>query len=109
MLADLGCKKCKPDPAVFYIYANKDISILVIHFNDCTMRGSFDNLIQSYTLKIKSKYDLTDLKPIYWLPSIKITQDRENCTISLSQLSYIDSLLRRLILHASDLSQHLWT
>ena len=47
------------------------------------------------TILIKSKYDLTDLGPIHWLLSIKITWDRENRTISLSQLSYIDSLLRQ--------------
>ena len=54
-----------------------------------------DNCIQSYRLKIKLKYNLTDLGPIHWLLSIKITQDHESCTISLSQLSYIDSCLKQ--------------
>ena len=93
MLAELGFKKCEADQAVFYIHAGKDILILAIHNDDCTMTGSSDDLIQSYKLKIKSKYDLTDLGPIHWLLGIKITQDHENRTISFSQ-SYIDSLLR---------------
>ena len=95
MLADLGFKKCEADPAIFYIHAGKDILILAIHVDDCTITGSSDDLIQNYKLKIKSKYDLTDLGPIHWLLGIKITRDRENRTIALSQSSYIDSLLRR--------------
>ena len=93
-LAKLGFKKCEANQAVFYIQAGKDILILAIHVNDCTMTGSSDDLIQSDKLKIKSKYDLTDLGPIHWLLSIKITQDCENCTILLSQSSYINSVLR---------------
>ena len=93
-LAKLGFKKCEADHTVFYIHAGKDILILAIHVDDCTMTGSSDDLIQSYKLKIKLKYDLTDLGPIHWLLGIKITRDCENRTIPLSQLSYIDSLVR---------------
>ena len=89
-LAELGFKKCEADQAVFYIHTGKDILILATHVDDCTMTGSSDDLIQSYKLKIKLKYDLTDLGPIHWLLSIMITRDRENCTISLSQSSYSD-------------------
>ena len=71
------------------------------------MSGSSDDLIQNYKLKIKSKYNLMDLGPINWLLSIKITWDCENCTISLFQSSYIESLLRQF--KFTDLSQHLWT
>ena len=67
MFTDLEFKKCKANPAVLYIHASKDILILVIHIDDCTMTGSSNDLIQSYKLKIKLKYDLTDLRPILWL------------------------------------------
>ena len=94
-LADLELKKCEPDPAVFYIHTCKNISILAIHIDDCTMTGPSDDLIQNYKLKIKLRYDLTDIGPIDWLLSIKITWDCENHAISLSQSSYINSLLGR--------------
>ena len=93
-LADLGFKECEANPALFYIPTGKNILILAI-YNDCAMTGSSDDLIQNYKLKIKSKYDFTDLRPIHWLDGIKITWDHENHTISLSQSSYIDSLLRQ--------------
>ena len=52
-------------------------------------------LIQKYKDKLKRKYSLTDLGPANWLLGIKITRDLEAQTISLSHLSYIDSILTR--------------
>ena len=107
-LAELGFKKCEADQAVFFIHARKVILILAIHVDDCTMTGSSDDLIQNYKLKIKSKYDLTDLGPIHWLLGLKITRDCENSTISLSQSSFPNHpisthSLGDLILQTSDL------
>ena len=44
MLAELGFKKCEANQAVFYIHASKDILILAIHVDDCTMTGSYSKL-----------------------------------------------------------------
>jgi len=38
---------------------------------------------------------MTDLGPVNWLLEIKVTRDFEVCTLSLSQTSYIDSILQR--------------
>jgi len=38
---------------------------------------------------------MTDLGPISWLLGIKVTRDRKNHTITLSQQSYVDSILAR--------------
>ena len=45
-LTELGFKRCEADQAVFYIHAGKDILILAIHVDDCTMTGFSDDLIQ---------------------------------------------------------------
>jgi hypothetical protein len=94
-LANIGFKKSEADPAVFYIHSDTHIIILAIHVDDCTITGSSTALIHHYKAQIKSKYEFTDLGPINWLLGIKITRDRENRTISLSQSSYIDSILAR--------------
>ena len=44
---------------------------------------------------MKAKYSLTDLGPANWLLGIKITRNLEASTIVLSQLSYIESILRQ--------------
>ena len=78
---------------MFYIRTGNSIAILACHVDDCTITGSSKELIQLYKDKLKNKYSLTDLGAANWLLGIKITRNLKACTISLSQLSYIDSIL----------------
>lgn len=94
-LADLGFKKSEADPAVFYIHQGTNIIILACHVDDCTIAGSSQELVQSYKEKLKNKYSLTDLGAANWLLGVKITRDLEARTLSLSQSSYINSILTR--------------
>jgi hypothetical protein len=52
-------------------------------------------LIQNYKAKLKERYSLMDLGPANWLLGIKITRDLKVWMISLSQSSYINSILTR--------------
>ena len=63
---------------------------MAIHVDDCTITGNNRVLLNEIKHKIKSRYSLG---PINWLLGIKITQDQAAQTISLSQESYIDSIL----------------
>ena len=94
-LADIGFNRSEADPAVFYARKDNNITILACHVDDCTITGSSQVLIQNYKDKLKEKYSLTDLGPANWLLEIKITRNLEARTISLSQSSYIDSILTR--------------
>ena len=94
-LADLGLKRSEADQAVFYAHIGKEIIILAIHVDDCTITGSSHSLIQQYKLRINSKYSMTDLGPVNWLLGTKVTRDLTARTLSLSQTSYIDSILQR--------------
>ena len=72
-----------------------NIVILAFHVDDCTIVGNTQELIQSYKDKLKNKYLLTDLGTANWLLGVKITRNLEARTLSLSQSSYIDSILTR--------------
>jgi transposase InsO family protein len=94
-LADLGFRASTADPGVFLAKIDKHILILAIHVDDCILTGSSPKLIADYKDKFNSRYTLTDLGPIHWFLGIKITRNRSARTISLSQTSYIDSILTR--------------
>lgn len=94
-LADLGFKKSEADPAVFYIHENISIIILAIHVDNCTITGSNRKILDYYKAKIETRYKLKDLGPVNWLLGIKITRNLTERTISLSQTSYINSILAR--------------
>ena len=83
------------DPGVFYIRIGEHILILAVHVDDCMFTGSCSKLIARYKQELNACYALTDLGPIHWLLGIKITRDRAARTISLSQSSFIDSILSR--------------
>lgn len=92
-LDNIGFKQTDTNPAVFYAHNNNNIAILCCHVNDCMITGNSQQLIQGYKDKLKQKYSLTDLGPANWLLGIKINRDLERQTISLSRLSYINSIL----------------
>jgi hypothetical protein len=80
-LADLACTA---DPGVFLVKPEGQLLILAIHVDDCILTGSSPELISQFKSKLTDCYALT---------GIKITLDRSARTISLSQTSYIDSIV----------------
>jgi transposase InsO family protein len=94
-LTDLGFCASSADPGVFLAKPEGQLLILAIHVDDCILTGSSPELIAQYKSKLNDCYALTDLGPIHWLLGIKITRDRPARTISLSQTSYIDSIISR--------------
>ena len=95
-LADLGFCATAADPGVFLAKPDGNhLLILAIHVDDCILTGDSPELISQYKSKLNDCYALTDLGPIHWLLGIKITRDRSAHTISLSQTSYIDSIVSR--------------
>jgi hypothetical protein len=92
-LADLAFRTSQADPGVFYACVEDHVLVLAIHVNDCIFTGDSAKLIAEYKEKLNKVYALTDLGPVHWLLGIKITHNRNNRTISLSQKQYIDSIL----------------
>jgi hypothetical protein len=94
-LTKLGFFITHADPGVFYARVGKNILILAVHVDDCILTGSSSKLITRYKRKLNNCHALTDLGPVHWLLGIKITRDRAARTISLSQCSFIDTILSR--------------
>ena len=78
---------------MFYTQIKGELLILAAHVDDCTMTGSSGKLITAYKSKLNDKFPLTDLGDISWLLGIKVTHNQAAHTISLSQSSYIDTIL----------------
>jgi hypothetical protein len=95
ILTDLEFRVSAADPGVFYVRIRQDTLMLAVHVDDCAMTSSSPKLIAKYKRKLNARYALTDLGPISWLLGIKITCNRDACTISLSQTAYIESILAR--------------
>ena len=92
-LTELGFKRAEYDHGVFYARTTAGVIILAIHVDDCTITGTTQKLLDHYKVLINARYTMTDLGPISWLLGIKVNRDRRNQTITLSQKSYIESIL----------------
>jgi hypothetical protein len=86
-------KRAETDYGIFYTHIGQDIILLTIHIDDCVLTGSNLALLTEFKQKISSIYKLTDMGPISWLLGIKVTHDCKSCTLSLSQTSYIESIV----------------
>jgi hypothetical protein len=92
-LADLGFQVSNVDPGVFPTRNGDHLTIITVHVDDCTITSSSAELVQDYKWKINKCHSITDLGLIHWLLGIKVTQDRQAHTISLSQESYINTII----------------
>ena len=82
------------DPAVFYIRFGKHVVVLFIHVDDTTITGSSTLLINEFKRRIEKDFEITDLGPISWLLGLAIVCNRAKWTLSISQKTYIESIIR---------------
>ena len=94
-LNKLGFTRTEADHGVFFKEIGTYIIILAVHVDDCMVTGSSGKLVNDFKRDMNTKYRITDLGPAHWLLGIKITRDFDNQIISLSQHSYIDSIITR--------------
>ena len=94
-LIDLGFKRAEYDHGVFYARMTGGVIILTIHIYDCTITGTSQKVLDNYKAVIGNRYAMRALGPISWLLGFKVTRDRKNHTITLSQQSYVNSILAR--------------
>jgi hypothetical protein len=90
----LGFTQCEVDQAVFYRRKGNDLTIVVVHVDDCTLAATRLSLIEGVKSGLRKYVEITDLGELHWLLGIEIKRDREARTISLSRRSYIKSTIR---------------
>lgn len=75
--------------------------------DDYILTGSSSFLIEKYKTKLSDQYMLINFSPIQSLPSIKVTHNCEEHTHSLSQSTYITSMLECYLLpHSCQAHRH---
>jgi hypothetical protein len=95
MVDNLGFARCDVDQAVFFRRRGKELMIVLVHVDDCTIVATAQPLIDGFKIEITKHVEITDLGELHWILGIEIRRVRENRQIFLSQRSYIESTLRR--------------
>ena len=83
------------DWGVFIAHIGCKMLLLASYVNDCTVTSSSKELIHSFKAKIGMCFKITDLGPISWLLSMKVTCNRDWCMLSVFQEPFIKAILAK--------------
>jgi hypothetical protein len=78
----------------------------VAHVDDLTIVTSSVELMAKVKDELRKDFKIIDMGEIHWILGFKVMRDRERRTISLSQTSYIRSMLER---YGFENIRHVWT
>jgi hypothetical protein len=95
LVDELSFIQCAVDQAVFSRRENGQHTIVVVHVDDCTIAARTLSDVNELKTQIRKHVEITDLGELHWLLGIEVTRNRDERTISLSQRTYIDSIVRR--------------
>lgn len=91
----LGYKQIHADPCIYVKRVNNERIIIYLYVDD-TVISYHKSIEQVWTddfTVIKNTYKIKDLGDCQWILNMKVTRDRTNRTITLSQQAYIEQLL----------------
>jgi hypothetical protein len=91
----LGMLKCEVDQAAFYWRKGDEIIIIVVHVDDLTIVASSVKLIEKVKRILKGEFKISNMGEIHWILGFEVKRNRERRTISLSQATYIRSMLMK--------------
>jgi hypothetical protein len=91
---NLGFTQCDVDQAVFFSRSESELVVIVVHVDDCTIAMSSINGIAKVKEQMRKHIKIMDLRELHWLLGIEVSHNQDNRTLSLSQKSYFDSIIR---------------
>ena len=95
LLIELEFKKVRCDHSV-WVYEKDGIKVIVpVYVDDLTIVSNSKAAIKSFISELKKHLKLRELGPVEHLLGVKISRDRPNRTLRLSQKQYVIDLLAR--------------
>ena len=89
-----GFTRVSVDHSVFVKQSSKGNAMVTVHVNDMTAAASNSETLAHTITEQRRVIDVIDMGPIKWFLGMNVTRDRAACTISLSQGTYIDTILK---------------
>ena len=93
ILISLNFKVSQADEALFYCVKGENFVIMAVATDDFTIVTDSPQSSIQIKAEMGDFFQLVDLGPINWLLGVSVTCDIKNCTISLSQETYINQIL----------------
>ena len=94
-MSDNGYQRCHADHCCYFKKFQTSYIILLLYVDDMLIAGS--NMMEINKLKesLSKRFSMKDLGPTKMILGMRITRDRANKKLKLSQADYIDKVLKR--------------
>jgi len=90
-----GFEQNMDEPCVYKRMDGKAVVYLILYVDDILLIGNDVAVLSTIKVWLSSQFDIKDLGEANYVLGIKITRDRRNMILSLSQRAYIDKLMVR--------------
>ncbi len=90
-----GFEQLHSDECVFIRQASNGLEIVTIYVDDLIILTPTDEQTTEIKELLRKSFEMKDLGPIHYILGWKITRNRENRTITISQESYVDTILEK--------------
>ena len=94
-LQDIGFKATKTDPCMYISQIGGEYCILTIYVDDILIAGPDKKFLARIKKQLMDKFTMSDLGEVSLILGMKITRDRVNKKLSISQTDYTLSILER--------------
>ena len=94
ILTSQGLTRCELDHTVFFHHEKNDIIIITVYVNDMLLALSSLKLLTKTKDKLRTFVEVSDLGNIHWLLGFEIKRDCEARLVSISQKSYVESIIK---------------
>jgi len=96
-LSTIGFQKSYSDAAVFFRHGEKGQAIIGTAVDDLTITAPNLSIIQGIKDNLNKIFKMKEFREIHWLLNPKTDRDFSDKTISISQETYIDKIVKKLI------------
>ena len=96
-LKKLGFNQLRTDSAVFICRTNGIPVIVITYVDDMAIISPLRDLIDKFKRQLAEKFEIEDNGPISSFLGLKVTRDRTARTLTLSQRTYIESIVREFL------------
>ncbi|OJT15063.1 Retrovirus-related Pol polyprotein from transposon TNT 1-94 [Trametes pubescens] len=95
LMSEIGLTRSEYDPGVFHLITQDVVIIIDIHVDDCFLVTNSKLVMVSLKAQLAQYYEIVGLGEARWLLGYEIQHDRSARTVSLSQATYINTMLTR--------------
>jgi len=94
-LQKVDCQQCPSDPCVYWKHTDRGLIVIAIHVDDLIIVSNDTQMLMQEKNSLSKRFVMHDLGEAHFIFGMKITRDRQNCTLWLIQEHYLSEVVEK--------------